>query len=70
MNIYDKFINSEITLIEQAGIKIENRDYTNAELKIVEMNIAEYIMNHSSKNSEIAKLNVKYDRIFRVLDSI
>ena len=70
MNIYDKFTNSEITLIEQAGIKIENRDYTNAELKIVEMNIAEYIMNHSSKNSEISKLNVKYDRIFRVLDSI
>ncbi len=70
MNLYDKCTKNEIKLIKEAGINVENKDYTKEELKRVETNIVEYILNHSSKNNEINKLNSEYDRIFRIIDAL
>ena len=66
MNLLDKCTNSEINLMKEAGIIVENRNYTNDDLKKVEHDIVEYIMNHSSK--DIQNLQSKYQSIFRTID--
>lgn len=68
MNLISKCTNKEIELIKNAGVYLENRDYSNEELKRVERNITEYIMNHSSKDGSIGKLQNEYQSIFRTLD--
>ncbi len=53
----------ELKLIEDAGIMIENKDYSNEELEGVGHQIEEYIMNHSSKNNVIDNLFKEYENI-------
>lgn len=67
MNLLNECTKNEIDLINQAGVKIENKDYSSEELKRIERNITEYIMNHSSKNGDIARLQSDYDRVFRLI---
>ena len=68
MNLLNECTKNEIKLIEKAGIKIENKDYTADELKRCETEITEYIMSHSSKNGDISKLSNYYSSIFKILD--
>ena len=56
-------------LIEKAGIKVENKDYTADELKKCVREITEYIMSQSSKNGDISKLSNEYRSIFRIFDT-
>ena len=70
MNLLNNCTKNEINLIEKAGIKIENRDYTSEELKRCRTEITEYIMSHSSKNGDISKLSNEYNGIFRIFDAI
>ena len=67
MNLISKCTNKEIELLKSAGIDIKE-DYTTEELKGVEREITEYIMNHSSKNGDIGKLQNEYQSIFRTLE--
>lgn len=55
-------------MIEKAGIKLENKDYSTEELKRCKTEITEYIMSHSSKNGDICKLSNEYSGIFRIFD--
>lgn len=59
---------NEIELIENAGFKVENKDYTKDELRKCESQITEYIMSHSSKNGDIGKLSNEYSSIIRNFD--
>lgn len=68
MNLISKCTNKEIELLKSAGIDAE-KDYTNEELKGIERKITEYIMNHSSKNGDIGKLQNEYQSIFRTLET-
>ena len=68
MNLLNECTKEEIQLIEQAGIKVENKDYTPEELKRCETEITEYIMSHSSKNGDIGRLQNEYESIFRVVN--
>lgn len=68
MNLISKCTNKEVELLKKAGVDITERDYTNEELKSVEREITEYIMNHSSKNGDIGKLQNEYQSIFRLLE--
>lgn len=68
MNLMNKCTNKEIELMKNAGVDLENRDYSNDELKRIEHNITEFIMNHSSKDGSIGKLQNEYDGIYRTLD--
>ena len=68
MNLISKCTNKEIELLKNAGIDAE-KDYTNEELKGIEREITEYIMNHSSKNGDIGKLQNEYQSIFRTLET-
>lgn len=68
MNLLNECTKNEIKLIERAGIKVENKDYTTEELKRYETEITEFIMTHSSKNGDISKLSNEYSGIFKLLD--
>lgn len=68
MNLLNECTTSEIELLEKAGIAIENKEYSKEDLKRCETRIVEYIMNHSSKNNEIDKLQNQYRSIFRTID--
>lgn len=68
MNLINKCTDKEIDLINQAGIIIENKDYSSDELKRIEREITEYIMNHSSKNGDIRKLSNEYSKVFEIIN--
>lgn len=68
MNLISKCTNKEVELLKKAGVDVTEKDYTNEELKSVEREITEYIMNHSSKNGDIGKLQNEYQSIFRTLE--
>lgn len=68
MNLLNECTKNEIELIKNAGVKIEDKDYTSEELKRCETEITEYIMSHSSKNGDISKLSNEYSGIFRIFD--
>lgn len=69
MNLLNECTKNEINLIEKAGIKVENKDYTADELKKCVREITEYIMSQSSKNGDISKLSNEYRSIFRIFDT-
>lgn len=68
MNIFKVMNDNELELLENAGIKIEDKEYLEEDFKRMEQQIVEYIMSASSKNGDIDKLRNKYEGIFRVLD--
>jgi len=63
MNLLNDFTSKEIELIRNAGFIVENRDYTKEELDRCERQITDFIMNHSSKNGDIDRLNREYSSI-------
>ena len=67
MNLLNKCTDKEVKLMKNAGVYLEDKDYSSEELKRIEHNIKEYIMNHSSKNGDIARLQSDYDRVFRLI---
>lgn len=68
MNLADKCTEKEVQLLKDVGVNIENKDYSQEEIKKIERDIAEYIMNHSSKNGSIGRLQNEFQSIFRILD--
>lgn len=66
MNLLNKCTKKEIELIKKAGITLEDKEYTNEELKKYESQMIDFIMNHSSK--DINKLNIQYSSIFRTIN--
>ena len=68
MNLLNVCTKNEIELIENAGFKVENKDYTKDEIRRCETQITEYIMSHSSKNGDIGKLSNEYSSIIRTFD--
>lgn len=67
MNLMKEFNEEQIQLLNNAGVIIEDREYSNEELNHYEMEVMDFIMNHSSKNGEISKLNMEYDSILRTI---
>lgn len=65
MNPYDILDKYNLQKVANAGIVIENRKYSEEELKIFSHNILDYIMSHSSKTGEIGKLYNEYDYILK-----
>lgn len=68
MNLLNKCTNKEVELMKNAGVYLENKDYSSEELKRIEHNITEFIMNHSSKDGSIGRLQSEYDSIYRTLN--
>lgn len=65
MNLFNKCANNDLILLQNAGIHIENRDYSIEELKIIENKITDFII--SSSKIELPELINKYTNIFNLL---
>ena len=61
MNLYEEFNEKNQILLKEAGISIENKDYSYGECKQVFHKVVEHIMSHSKK--EIQEISYKYDAI-------
>ncbi|MBO5004009.1 MAG: hypothetical protein J6D03_01900 [Clostridia bacterium] len=65
----DLFSKKEQELLRKAGVNIENKqEYTTDDKKYIFRQVSEYIMNHSSKNGDIGRLQNEYESIFRVVN--
>ena len=63
------FNNNEMELLKKAGVNIENKqEYTNEDKKYIFSQVTEFIMNHSSKNGDIGRLQNEYESIFRTIN--
>lgn len=70
MNLVEKCTTNEIKLLNNIGIKIEDRDYTVEEIRRYESTIEEFIMSHSTKNGDINKFINQYNGILNTLINI
>ena len=68
MNLLNKCTDKEKKKKKNAGVYLEDKDYSSEELKRIEHNITEFIMNHSSKDGSIGRLQSEYDSIYRTLN--
>lgn len=65
----DLFNDKEMKLLKIAGVNIENKvEYTYDEKRYIFRQVTEFIMNHSSKNGDIGRLQGEYDSIFRTVN--
>ena len=67
MNLLNKCTTKEIKLLENIGLNVEDKDYTNEELRKYESQIEDFIMSHSTKNGDISKLSNQYSSILNTL---
>ena len=67
MNLLNKCTTKEIKLLENIGLNVENKEYTNEELRRYENQIEDFIMSHSTKNGDISKLSNQYSSILDTL---
>ncbi len=67
MNLLNKCTTKEIKLLENIGINVKDKEYTNEELRRYECQIEDFIMSHSTKNGDISKLSNQYNSILNIL---
>ncbi len=67
MNLLNKCTTNEIKLLKNIGINIEDKEYTNEELRRYENQIEDFIMSHSTKNGDISKLSNQFSSILNTL---
>lgn len=68
MNLYKVMNEKEIKLLENAGIKVEDKDYVQEDVKKMEQHLIDFVMSASSKNGDIDRLRNQYDCIFRMIN--
>ena len=61
------FNNNDIKLLKTAGIDADiDKEYSKDEMNSMCTQITEFILNHSSKNGDIARLRNEYDNLIRI----
>lgn len=55
MNLYNGLNKEDMTLLQEAGVEIKNREYDQEELKKCENQVVEYIMSHSMNEISIVE---------------
>ena len=70
MNLYQKFTTNEVKTLEEIGINIENKEYSNEEIRKYAVTIEEYIMSGSSKNGDIRRAIEKYGSILNKMENV
>lgn len=67
MNLIESCTTKDIKLLENIGINVEDRNYTNEEIKKYEYEITDYIMSQSSKNGDIPKMLNQFSGVLNIL---
>lgn len=63
MNLLKECNENEIKLLQNIGIELEDKEYSNEELRRYEISIEEFIMSHSSKNGDIRRVSNQYNSV-------
>lgn len=63
MNLLKECNENEIKLLQDIGIELEDKEYSNEELRRYEISIEEFIMSHSSKNDDIRRVSNQYNSV-------
>ena len=69
MNLKKTFTIEQNQLINEAGIYIQDKDYSKDEIKIIFNSIVENVMNKSLKNRDMTNSLQKYNDIINILDN-
>ena len=67
MNLLDRSTAKEIELLNDIGLKVENKEYTKEELRMYESEIEDFIMSHSTKNGDISRFVNRYNSILNTI---
>lgn len=70
MNLLNELSENETKLLKNLGINIQDRNYNQDEVKVIENNILEDIWRRSSKNGDIQRANEEYSNILIKLEKI
>ena len=70
MYLMDKITTNEIKLLNNIGIEVKNKKYTNEELKRIESSILDFIWSHSTKNNDINKYNNQYKSVLNKISEV
>lgn len=68
MNLSNTFNAEQTKLLNQAGILIQNKDYSKDEVSLFVSEIMKYVMNNSIKNKDISNSLKEYSDIIDILD--
>lgn len=66
MNLQDVFSKKELNLLKEVDTKIENKDYSETEQKVLFSKVIDYIM--SEPKDIIGNIRIEYDSILRKLN--
>lgn len=69
MNLLNTFNAEQTKLLSQAGILIQNKDYSKNEISNFFNETIEYVMNGSLKNNDISNSLKEYNDIISILDT-
>ena len=69
MNLLNTFTIEQNQLLNEAGIYIQDKDYSRDERKIIFNSIIENVMNKSLKNRDMTNSLQKYNDIINILDN-
>ena len=69
MNLLNTFTIEQNQLLNEAGIYIQDKDYSKDEISNFFNEIMEYVMNGSIKNNDISKSLKEYNDIINILDN-
>lgn len=67
MSIFKNLTNKDKELLANAGVHIEDREYSKNELSHFGVKIEEYIMSHSTKNGDISRVSQQYEKLLDLL---
>ena len=63
MNLYKESNQEELGLFKEVGIEIDDRDYTNEELRQCQNQVIEYIM--SKSKNEISNVKSRFENVLK-----
>lgn len=66
MNLYKESNQEELGLFKEVGIEIDDRDYTNEELRQCQNQVIEYIMSQSK--NEISNVKSKFESVLKKIN--
>lgn len=69
MNLLNELSENETNLLKGIGINIQDRNYNQDEVKLIENNIMDDILRRSSKNGDIQRANEEYRNILDKLEN-
>ena len=66
MNLYKESNQEELRLFKEVGLEIDDRDYTNEELRQCQNQVIEYIMSQSK--NEISNVKSKFESVLKKIN--